>query len=90
MPAQITHILIANKALENIFGSSEIPSWLVKAEHLFNIGCQGPDLFYHNQITRPLAIEYGSLLHRRDYGVFCSKALKWIDKFRSRYGERKK
>ena len=78
MPAQITHILIANKALENIFGSSEMPSWLEKTNHLFNVGCQGPDLFYHNQITRPLAIEYGSLLHRRDYGVFCSKTLKWI------------
>jgi len=37
----------------------------------FVLGCQGPDIFYHNRRTRPVALEYGSLLHRRDYGDFC-------------------
>lgn len=36
----------------------------------FCLGCQGPDLFYHNQRTRPVALEYGSLLHRHSYGDF--------------------
>ncbi len=36
----------------------------------FCLGCQGPDLFYHNQRTRPVSLEYGSLLHRRGYGDF--------------------
>lgn len=41
----------------------------------FCLGCQGPDLFYHNQRTRPSAIEYGSLLHRRSYGDFAGALL---------------
>ncbi len=41
----------------------------------FCLGCQGPDLFYHNQRTKPSAIEYGSLLHRRSYGDFAGTLL---------------
>jgi len=48
----------------------------------FCLGCQGPDLFYHNQRTRPVALEYGSLLHRHSYGDFSlsllENALKYI------------
>ena len=48
----------------------------------FCLGCQGPDLFYHNQRTRPFALEYGSLLHRHSYGDFSlsllENALKYI------------
>jgi hypothetical protein len=40
----------------------------------FALGCQGPDIFYHNLRTRPVGLEYGSLLHRRGYGTF-SRAL---------------
>jgi hypothetical protein len=42
----------------------------------FILGCQGPDIFYHNQSRRPLAIEYGSLLHRRNCGFFSIGLLK--------------
>ena len=38
---------------------------------IFSLGCQGPDIFYHNRRTRPSALEYGVLLHRRNYGIFC-------------------
>jgi hypothetical protein len=42
---------------------------------IFALGCQGPDIFYHSRRTRPVALEYGSLLHRRGYGTFCENLL---------------
>ncbi|NCN04186.1 MAG: zinc dependent phospholipase C family protein [Spirochaetales bacterium] len=38
----------------------------------FMIGAQGPDIFYHNQRTKPSGIALGSLLHRKSYGDFCA------------------
>jgi len=48
------------------------------AEHgaAFRLGCQGPDLFYHNQRTRPVSLEYGALLHRRAFGEFTGNLLR--------------
>jgi hypothetical protein len=37
---------------------------------VFVLGCQGPDIFYHSQMTLPVGLEYGTLLHRRFYGSF--------------------
>ena len=48
--------LVADKAREKILGSYRAA---------FTLGCQGPDLFYHNQRSRPVGLEYGTLLHRR-------------------------
>jgi hypothetical protein len=59
--------LVAQKAREKI--SREY--WAA-----FVLGCQGPDIFYHNQRTRPVALEYGALLHRRGYGFFTASLLK--------------
>jgi len=59
--------LLADKALEKI--SRDYRS-------AFVLGCQGPDIFYHNQRRRPVALEYGSLLHRRGYGIFTAGLLK--------------
>jgi hypothetical protein len=42
----------------------------------FVLGCQGPDIFYHSQRSRPVALEYGSLLHRRGFGVYAANLLK--------------
>ncbi|GHU92914.1 hypothetical protein FACS189479_03150 [Spirochaetia bacterium] len=86
MPSQILHTLFgedviaeiysrikgrfaftAQKALEKITGNYSAA---------FTLGCQGPDIFYHNQRTRPVALEYGTLLHRRGYGMFTSALLK--------------
>lgn len=71
MPSQILHILHGRAVLARIpagmaiLGDREL-------EGLFCLGSQGPDVFYHNQRTRPLALEYGSLLHRRGYGSFAA------------------
>jgi hypothetical protein len=42
---------------------------------VFVLGCQGPDIFYHSQRSKPVALQYGSLLHRRGYGIFCANLL---------------
>lgn len=64
MASQIAHILAGRKAL-SLALPEQAPSILAEHGAWFNLGCQGPDLFYHNQRTRPLAISYGSLVHRR-------------------------
>lgn len=75
MPAQLLHILHGLHVLEDLQRMGP-PSLRVLAENLqeptffplFCLGCQGPDIFYHNQRTRPVGLEYGSLMHRRGYG----------------------
>jgi hypothetical protein len=42
----------------------------------FFLGCQGPDIFYHSQMSRPVGLEYGALLHRRGAGIFTAGLLK--------------
>jgi hypothetical protein len=58
---------VAEKALKKIQIDYPTP---------FILGCQGPDIFYHSQMTRPVALEYGALLHRRGYGIFTATLLK--------------
>ena len=45
----------------------------------FLLGCQGPDIFYHSQRTRPVALHYGVLAHRRGFGRLVEGMLEtWI------------
>lgn len=69
MPSQITHVLAGMRARERaglVLESRTVP--------LFNMGCQGPDIFAHNRRTKPFALAYARLLHRRRYGTFCRSA----------------
>jgi hypothetical protein len=59
--------VVAEKALKKI--QMDYRAWFI-------LGCQGPDVFYHSQMTRPVALEYGTLLHRRGYGIFTAALLK--------------
>ena len=59
--------LLADKTMEKITG---------EYRSAFVLGCQGPDIFYHSQRQRPVALEYGTLLHRRGYGIFTAGLLK--------------
>ncbi|MDR2478377.1 MAG: zinc dependent phospholipase C family protein [Treponema sp.] len=91
MPAQILHSLFGEDVISAVCrrigdgpnGRRLEPLAVAISENLFRnyrdiftLGCQGPDIFYHSQRTRPVAIEYGSLLHRRDFGVFGAELLK--------------
>ena len=40
----------------------------------FRFGCQGPDIFYHNQRTKPSGLHYGSLAHHRRFGTLVAAA----------------
>ncbi|HPO02398.1 MAG TPA: hypothetical protein PL077_03560 [Treponemataceae bacterium] len=66
MPSQILHVLTGERAALQ----AGMPAGIVDSPE-FRLGCQGPDLFAHNRRTRPFALAYARLLHRRDYGVFC-------------------
>lgn len=69
MPSQITHVLAglhARKRTGLVLDPHAVP--------LFNIGCQGPDVFAHNRRTKPFSLAYARLLHRRSYGAFCRAA----------------
>jgi len=66
MPSQLLHVLFG----EDVF--TNIPAAHRKA---FALGCQGPDIFYHSQGRRPVALEYGTLLHRRGAGSFTAELL---------------
>ncbi|MCA1949182.1 MAG: zinc dependent phospholipase C family protein [Treponema sp.] len=86
MPSQVAHILfgqelirICEGLLAEKYGQRfDEPIQKLKNQYfsVFALGCQGPDIFYHSQRRRPVAIEYGSLLHRRHYGSFMTVLLK--------------
>jgi len=67
MPAEYVHVACGRDALSS-HGAG--PAWLDSAA--FNLGCQGPDVFSHNRRTKPLALAYARLLHRRSYGAFAA------------------
>ncbi|MDR2159362.1 MAG: hypothetical protein LBP23_04760 [Treponema sp.] len=86
MPSQILHTLFGEDVIAELYGRIDrrffpaaekaLQRITVHYRGAFVLGCQGPDIFYHNQRTRPVALEYGSLLHRRGYGVFTAALLK--------------
>jgi len=85
MPAQILHILYGEDVLRRAGAAlrQDLPGAAEAAESFFRagggafaLGCQGPDLFYHNQRTRPVSLEYGTLLHRRGFGSFAAALLR--------------
>lgn len=67
MPAHITHALAGLRCLRDAPGSEAL-----SRSAAFLLGCQGPDIFSHNRLTKPLALAYSRLLHRRGYGMFCA------------------
>jgi hypothetical protein len=86
MPSQILHTLFGEDVTGEIYRRIG-PRFGIVADKArekisreyraaFFLGCQGPDIFYHNQRTRPVALEYGGLLHRRGYGFFSAVLLK--------------
>jgi hypothetical protein len=68
MAGQITHMLAGAAALEEALGAG------VEAGPAFYLGCQGPDIFYHNQRTKPSGLHYGALAHRRRFGSLVAGA----------------
>lgn len=66
MPAHISHLLFAEDVLRQAIPNAG--GLLERAGNLFRCGAQGPDIFYHSQRTRPVALRYGTLIHRHGFG----------------------
>ena len=77
MAGQITHILAGEEALRRA-APGEAEALLEASGTWFRLGCQGPDIFYHNQRTRPSALHLGGLAHRRGYGALVEAALAFV------------
>jgi hypothetical protein len=73
MPAQISHIIAGERAFGLRFAGRSRPEE-GGAAAWFALGCQGPDIFYHNQRTKPSGLHYGALAHRRRYGSLAAGA----------------
>ncbi|MBL7006372.1 MAG: zinc dependent phospholipase C family protein [Spirochaetia bacterium] len=65
MPSHITHSLFGREIAKSI-------TITIKHHNWFTLGCQGPDIFLHNQRTMPSSLFWGKSLHRKNYGLFCS------------------
>ena len=86
MPSQILHTLFGEDVIYEIYRRvkdrfgvvAEKALDRIQAVHkkVFALGCQGPDIFYHSQIRRPVGLEYGTLLHRRGVGNLTAGLLK--------------
>lgn len=59
MPAQILHTLFGEDLMAELHGNHPWHRLTKKYGSVFALGCQGPDIFYHSQKTRPVALEYG-------------------------------
>ncbi|MCL1993148.1 MAG: zinc dependent phospholipase C family protein [Spirochaetes bacterium] len=85
MPSQILHTIFGKNliaGLQKRLEKDKVPPAQktlenITCEHgkILALGCQGADIFYHSQRQRPVAISYGSLLHRRDFGNFAAALL---------------
>ena len=56
MPAHISHLLFAEDVLRQAVPNAG--GLLERAGNLFRCGAQGPDIFYHSQRTRPVALRH--------------------------------
>jgi hypothetical protein len=77
MAAQISHILAGEEALFLARGEMRPVAGaegLWPGSRYFDFGCQGPDIFYHNQRTKPSGLHYGALAHRRRFGSLVAGA----------------
>ena len=72
MPSQLLHVLFG----EDVSANMGIDKIVNAHKSSFALGCQGPDLFYHNRRRRPVGLEYGTLLHRRGVGSFSAELLR--------------
>ncbi|MDR1862811.1 MAG: zinc dependent phospholipase C family protein [Treponema sp.] len=86
MPSQILHTLFGEDVVAGIYrriaprfgivADKALEKISLTHKKAFALGCQGPDIFYHSQESRPVGLEYGALLHRRGAGIFTAGLLK--------------
>lgn len=69
MPSHVAHLLFVEDLVRRSPHASTLaPLCDAPTNRWLALAAQGPDLFFHNQRSRPTGIAYGSLMHRRGYG----------------------
>jgi hypothetical protein len=69
MPSQIAHQLFAEDVLQEILGDLRYNT----NSRIIALAAQGPDIFYHNQRTKPSAYFYGRRIHKKNYGKLIAR-----------------
>ncbi|MDP4120388.1 MAG: zinc dependent phospholipase C family protein [Bacillota bacterium] len=75
MPAVISHYLCGQDALSHMKGNPYFPI-IKKHENLYNLGTQGPDLFFFCMSLK--AAKLGKLMHKKDINQFYERAIAFI------------
>lgn len=87
MPDIWTHILCGIEAIEGI-KDNELKNEIKKGTNLFNLGTQGPDIFYYYRFLNGINNSYGGnlgrLMHTRETGEFFVQGLYFLNKINNR------
>ncbi|MCF7944631.1 MAG: zinc dependent phospholipase C family protein [Spirochaetia bacterium] len=65
MPSHIAHTFFGFDIMKRLSVSVKHPQWFI-------LGCQGPDIFLHNQKSFPSGLAWGRQLHHCGYGSFAA------------------
>jgi hypothetical protein len=71
MPAHIAHNLFSIQSLKESI-NRDTQRIDHSSEPYLYLGAQGPDIFFHNQRTKPSGLAYGIKLHSTAYGKACA------------------
>ncbi len=87
MPDIWTHILCGNDALDTL-ENNNFKLIIQEKIQLFNLGCQGPDIFLYNDflpwIKEKRGPKYGELLHNKNTGMFLTEAFKYLKQIKNK------
>lgn len=80
MPDVLTHILCGHDVINNL--GKDISKAILEHEKLFNLGCQGPDMFFYNDFIPTVkgkrGPKFGKMMHREKTGDFLVESIKYI------------
>lgn len=86
MPDIITHILCGEKTVEKIYDAT-LRNEVINRRKLFNIGCQGPDIFLYYKIwpwsKHDQFSNLGELLHKEKTGDFLYESILYLGQFQN-------
>ena len=77
MPGFLSHYIAAQETLKNLapFAAGEISQKIAPAERMYNLGAQGPDIFFYclPGIIRKRSRGVGVQMHQSDLGLFIAR-----------------
>lgn len=89
MPDVFTHILCGYDTIQGL--DQSLRAEIFKKEKLFNLGCQGPDMFFYNDFIpttrRKRGPKFGRMMHREKTGDFLVESIDYIKEERNNKAE---